>query len=90
MRTLITILTIAIGIYVVLALMLYLFQGKMVFLANMPGRALIALPSDIGLDYEDVSLTTSDNEHLHGWYIPAPDSRGVLLFFRWEILPAFP
>ncbi len=54
----------------------------MVFLANMPGRALIALPSDVGLDYEDVSLTTSDNEQLHGWYIPAPDSRGVLLFFH--------
>lgn len=30
----------------------------------------------------DVSLTTSDNERLHGWYIPAPNSRGVLLFFH--------
>lgn len=82
MRTFVTILTIAISIYVVLALMLYLFQGKMVFLSNLPGRALVASPGDVGLDYEDVALTTRDNERLHGWYVPAADSRGVLLFFH--------
>jgi fermentation-respiration switch protein FrsA (DUF1100 family) len=82
MRTLLSILTIAISIYVVFALMLYLFQDRMVYLSNLPDRALDASPSDIGLDYENVSLTTSDNERLHGWYIPAVDSRGVLLFFH--------
>ena len=82
MRTLVSILTIAISIYVVLALLLYLFQGRMVFLSNFPGRALVASPGDIDLNYEDVSLTTSDNEHLHGWYVPATNSRGVLLFFH--------
>jgi fermentation-respiration switch protein FrsA (DUF1100 family) len=82
MRTFVSILTIAISIYLLLALMLYLFQGRMVFLSNLPDRALSASPSDIGLDYEDVSLTTSDNERLHGWYIPAANSRGVLLFFH--------
>ncbi len=54
----------------------------MVFLVNLPDRALIASPSDVGLDYEDVSLTTSDNENLHGWYVPATDFKGVLLFFH--------
>jgi len=54
----------------------------MVYLSNLPERALGASPSDIGLDYEDVSLTTSDNERLHGWYIPTVDSRGALLFFH--------
>jgi len=82
MRTLVSILTIAISIYVVLALVLYLFQSRMVFLPDLPDRALIASPGDIDLDYEDVSLTTSDNERLHGWYIPAADSKGVLLFFH--------
>ena len=82
MRTFVFILTIAISIYVVLALMLYLFQGKMVFLSNLPSRALVASPADVGLDYEDVSLTTRDNERLHGWYVPAADSKGVLLFFH--------
>ena len=82
MRTLATILTIAISIYALLALMLYLFQDRMVFLSNLPGRELTASPRDIGLVYEDVSLTTSDNERLHGWYIPAENSRGVVLFFH--------
>ena len=82
MRTLVSIFTIAISIYALLALMLYLFQGKMVFLSNFPSRALTASPGDIGLDYENVSPTTSDNEHLHGWYIPAEDSKGVVLFLH--------
>ncbi|MDX2427286.1 MAG: alpha/beta hydrolase [Xanthomonadales bacterium] len=82
MRTLVSILIIATSGYLLLLLMLYLFQGRMVFLSDFPDRALVASPGDIGLDYEDVSLTTSDDEHLHGWYIPALDSKGVLLFFH--------
>jgi fermentation-respiration switch protein FrsA (DUF1100 family) len=82
MKTLISLLSIAASIYVVLALTLYLLQGKMVFLSGLPGRALTATPGDIGLEYEDVSLTTSDDERLHGWYVPATDRRGVVLFFH--------
>ena len=82
MRTLVSILTIAISMYLLLALMIYLFQDRMVFLSNLPGRALEASPGDIGLNYEDVSLTTSDNERLHGWYVPATNPRGALLFFH--------
>ena len=78
----ISLLSIAVSIYVLLALVLYLFQNKMVFLANLPGRALTASPGDIGLEYEEVYLTTSDNERLHGWYVPATNSKGVLLFFH--------
>ena len=82
MRTLIIPLTVAASIYLLLALVLYLYQGKMVFLANMPGRALMASPGDMGLDFENVSLTTSDHERLHGWYVPAAKARGVVLFFH--------
>ncbi len=82
MKTLINLLSIAVGIYVLLLLALYLLQNKMVFLPNMPGRALTASPGDMGLEYEDVSLATSDGERLHGWYVPAPDSRGVIVFFH--------
>ena len=82
MRTLVSILTIAVSVYLVLVLMFYVLQGKMVFLSNLPGRALTATPSDIGLDFEDVSLATRDNEVLHGWYIPATDPIGVVLFFH--------
>jgi fermentation-respiration switch protein FrsA (DUF1100 family) len=82
MKIILNLLTVAASIYVLLALVLYLYQGKMIFLANMPGRALTASPSDMGLDYENVSLTTSDNERLHGWYVPAARARGVVLFFH--------
>ena len=82
MRTFLSILSIVISIYFVLVLVLYLFQGRMVFLSDLPGRAPIASPGDIDLDYEVVSLTTSDDERLHGWYVPAEISRGVVLFFH--------
>jgi fermentation-respiration switch protein FrsA (DUF1100 family) len=82
MRTLVSLLTIAASVYVLLALVLYLFQNKMVFLSNLPGRALTASPGDIGLEYEDVYLSTSDGERLHGWYVQASNSKGVVLFFH--------
>jgi fermentation-respiration switch protein FrsA (DUF1100 family) len=82
MKTLISLLSIAASVYVLLALALYLLQGKMVFLSGLPGRALTATPDDIGLEYENVSLATSDDERLHGWYVPATDRRGVVLFFH--------
>ena len=82
MRTLISLLSIAAGIFVLLSLALYLLQDKMVFLANMPGRALTASPDDMELEYANVSLATSDGERLHGWYVPAPARRGVILFFH--------
>jgi fermentation-respiration switch protein FrsA (DUF1100 family) len=82
MRTLISLLTLAAAVYVALGLMLYLFQGSMVFLANLPGRALDASPRDIGLAFEDAYIETADGEQLHGWYVPAVETRGALLFFH--------
>jgi fermentation-respiration switch protein FrsA (DUF1100 family) len=82
MRALIILLAGLALIYVALGVALYLFQGSMVFLANLPGRALEATPADIGLKYEDVRFDTADGERLHGWYVPAVNARGVLLFFH--------
>jgi len=70
------------GIYVLLSAVLYLAQNKMVFLANMPGRALDATPEDIGFAYEDVSITTSKGVRLHGWFVPAKQARATVLFFH--------
>lgn len=36
-------------------------------------------PRDIGFDYEDVFLTTSDGIDLRGWLIPAPDPKGTII-----------
>jgi fermentation-respiration switch protein FrsA (DUF1100 family) len=82
MRALTTLLAGLALIYAALGVVLYLFQGSMVFLANLPGRALDATPADIGLQYEDVGIDTADGERLHGWYVPATNARGTLLFFH--------
>ncbi len=82
MRTLLILLATFAVLYLAFGLMLYLLQGSMVFLANLPGRALDAVPSDVGLEYEDVSIDTEDGERLHGWYVATANPRGVLLFFH--------
>jgi fermentation-respiration switch protein FrsA (DUF1100 family) len=82
MRVLYNVLTAAAIVYVALAVLLYLFQNRMVFLANMPGRALTATPGDAGMAFEDVQFAAGDGTRLHGWYIPADAPRGTVLFFH--------
>lgn len=64
-----------------LALLLFICQAHLVFYPGT-GRELIATPTKIGLPYEDIHLKTSDGISLHGWYIPAPQPRGTVLFLH--------
>ncbi len=57
----------------------YFQQPGMVF---YPYSELKSTPADWGLEYEDVQLTTSDNNAVHGWYLPAKNSNQVVLFFH--------
>ena len=45
-----------------------------------PEKEYYASPKQFGLVFEDVWLTTSDGTTLHGWYLPAPGSRHLILF----------
>ena len=38
-------------------------------------------PSDVGMDYQDVSIETADGVALHGWFVDGSSSQ-VLLFFH--------
>ena len=67
--------------YGLLVLVVYFMQSRMLYLPDLPGRALTATPTDVGLDYEDVSIESADGVTLHGWFISGPSSR-VLLFFH--------
>lgn len=67
--------------YGLLVLLVYLMQGKMLYLADLPGRALEATPRNAGMEYEDVWLQTEDGVDIHGWYVHGPSER-VLLFFH--------
>ena len=80
MNGLVNILLIAVFTYGFLLVFLYFYQGRMLFLPNLPSRSVERSPSAVGLAYEPVDLLTSDNIHLDGWFIPAPENRGVILF----------
>ncbi len=69
------------GAYLLLVAIVYLAQGGMLYLPNLPGRDLDATPSAIGLDYEDVTLEASDGVKVHGWFVPG-DSQLVVLYFH--------
>ncbi len=67
--------------YGLLIVVVYLMQGRMLYLPNVAGRALAMTPVDIGLDYQDVFIDTADGVTLHGWFIAGRSSE-VLLFFH--------
>ena len=72
----------AAGMYGALCLYLFLMQAKLIYYPNIPSRNLTASPKDIGLAYESVSMVTSDGVMIHGWFVPAQQERGTLLFFH--------
>ncbi len=45
-----------------------------------PQTEIVLKPTDAGLRYEEVFFKTRDNLELNGWFIPAQDARGSLLF----------
>ncbi|MEE9523165.1 MAG: alpha/beta hydrolase [Thermodesulfovibrionales bacterium] len=72
--------TIAIGLflgYIAIMALVYVGQKGMVY---FPIKEISITPSDIGLMFEDVTLTTEDGKSISAWYIPADNARGVLLF----------
>ena len=71
----------AIG-YAVLAAALFFYQPNLLYFPDMPTRQIQATPEAAGLDFDPVTLTTSDNEQLHAWFVPADPERGTLLFFH--------
>ncbi len=63
-----------------LLLFVFLYQERLLFLADLPSRQVETTPAALDLAYEPVTLTTSDRVRLHGWFLPAAQARGVLLF----------
>ncbi|MDP8216630.1 MAG: alpha/beta hydrolase [Candidatus Kaelpia imicola] len=45
-----------------------------------PTKEIESTPMNAGLKYEDVFFNTDDGLKLNGWFIPAEDPRGTLLF----------
>lgn len=68
--------------YGVLVATAWYFQSGLLYLRHVPGRSLDASPAAIGLDYEEIRIRADDGIRLHGWFVPAAQARGVLLFFH--------
>jgi hypothetical protein len=66
-----------IGGYLFILVFVYFMQGRMLF---MPVREMSGNPGNIGLAYEELTLTTQDGVILHGWYIVANEEKGIVLF----------
>jgi fermentation-respiration switch protein FrsA (DUF1100 family) len=79
-RTLLLILLPAAAGYVLLGASVYIFQSRLLYFPNVPGRALTATPADIGLTFEEARITTADGIELHGWYVPAGTGAPAVLF----------
>ena len=48
-----------------------------------PEKELLRTPSDIGVEYEDVSFSSLDGTQLHGWFLPASGpARATIVFFH--------
>ena len=60
---------------------IYFAQAMFIYAPHMPTREIVANPSDIGLDYEDLNLITADNEKINAWYIPANEQASLTVLF---------
>jgi len=69
-------------LYVLFCVYLYFMQARLVYYPNLPSRKVTVDPSRVGLEFEPVTITTSDDVRIDGWFIPAEDAKGVLLFFH--------
>jgi fermentation-respiration switch protein FrsA (DUF1100 family) len=83
--------------YAALAALLYAFQSRFVYFPEM-GRTDRATPALLRLPFEELRIATADGEQLHGWFVPAHEARGSVLFLhgnagsivhRLEWLPLF-
>ncbi len=72
-----TIIVIVVSVYVILVIILWFFQSHLVY---FPEREISMTPDRIRLPYEEISFEASDGVKLSGWFIPAENSRGVVLF----------
>ena len=78
LRRLIVLGLIAISVfYVVACLLIFLFQEWLIY---FPAPDYRITPADIGLKYEDLTLTTNDGVLLAAWYLPCAGSQATVLF----------
>ena len=72
-----TIIVVVVGLYIIFVIILWLFQSHLVY---FPQSEITITPDQVGIPYEGMSFEASDGVKLSGWFIPAENARGVILF----------
>lgn len=72
-----SLLLIGTGVYFGFTILLSLMQSGIVY---RPDKTLSNNPGDIGLKFQDIIFTPEDGVRLHGWWLPADNPRGIILY----------
>lgn len=76
MKQIITTAIALVAAYAGLLALIYLAQDRLVY---FPLRELDATPRALGLDYQDVWITTEDGVRVHGWFVPITGAKLTVL-----------
>jgi fermentation-respiration switch protein FrsA (DUF1100 family) len=63
--------------YLLILFVVYFKQDSMLY---FPEKEIWQTPKDINLEYNEINFRTKDGVKIAGWYIPADNEKGVLLF----------
>jgi len=63
--------------YALIAAWLYFSQKRMLF---YPRAEFVGTPDEIGLEYEDVTITNREGTQIHGWFVINRNARFLILF----------
>lgn len=72
-----SLLIVAASVYAGLGLIMFFAQSRMLY---FPLRDIEITPQAEGFEYEEVFFSTRDGIQLNGWFVPAPNPSGILLF----------
>ncbi|TVQ66103.1 MAG: alpha/beta hydrolase [Balneolaceae bacterium] len=76
MKSIVSIFLAAVLVYLMILLLMFLFQNRLLF---MPSSGIIAEPGHAGLQAEDLWIDTSDGLRLHSWYFPNDETEFVVV-----------
>lgn len=76
-KTLINIGIILFLAYSLILVIVYFKQDRMLY---FPEKEILQTPNNISLKYDEINFKTKDGLDISGWYIPAENEKGVLLF----------
>lgn len=67
--------------YALLLVLMWWLQPKLVFHPDVPSRSVDFTPGEVGLQYDSVSITTSDGLDLDAWFVPGPETDSPAVLF---------